>query len=93
MCIDDNRLLIDDLYTLLPGCELLFGLHDVAHAASGHHTLGMVYTRSNVGREASNETQSFGAPLGPHSVGRRYASVYLYYLFYLFIYLLLHLPS
>jgi hypothetical protein len=58
--LDDNRLLIGDLYTLRPRCEMLLGLHDVAHAASGHDTLGMVFTRSNVEREASIETESFG---------------------------------
>jgi hypothetical protein len=56
----DHGLPIGDLHKLTPQSELLLELHEVADAASGDDTLGIVYTRSNAEREAVDETENFG---------------------------------
>ena len=47
---DEKGRLLGDLCAYYSEDDLLLGLHEAAHAASGSDTLDMVYTRSEVGK-------------------------------------------
>jgi hypothetical protein len=56
---DGSQLPVFDLKTLVSLSVGLLGLHEVAHAANGDDTLGIMYTSSNVDPELQSLKQRF----------------------------------